>query len=80
LSEETQSKINKNSLKGAGCPWLMLIILATQEAENRRIAVQSHLQANSSRDPLLKKKKNPPKKSWWSDSSSKSLYLASMRP
>jgi hypothetical protein len=33
----------------------MPIILATQEAEIRKIAVRSHFQANSSRDPISKK-------------------------
>jgi hypothetical protein len=31
------------------------VILATQEAEIRRIMVQSQLQGNSSQDPILKK-------------------------
>jgi hypothetical protein len=35
--------------------WLMPIILPTQEAEIRRISVQSQTQKNSSRDPILKK-------------------------
>jgi hypothetical protein len=41
------------------CPirhwWLKPVILATQEAEIRRIAVQSQSQANSSRDLISKK-------------------------
>jgi hypothetical protein len=36
--------------------WLMLVILATQEAE-MRIMVQSHPKANSSQSPILKKHK-----------------------
>jgi hypothetical protein len=39
----------------ARCSWLTPVILATQEAEIRRIEVQSQLGANSSRDPTLKK-------------------------
>jgi hypothetical protein len=35
----------------------MPIILATQEAEIRRITVGRQSQANSSRDPILKKTK-----------------------
>jgi hypothetical protein len=35
----------------------MPIILATQEAEIRRITVCSHPQANSVQDPISKKKK-----------------------
>jgi hypothetical protein len=34
--------------------WLMPVILATQEAEIRRIKFQSHPQANSSGDPILR--------------------------
>jgi hypothetical protein len=44
----------------------MSIIPATQEAESRRIAVQSQPQANSSKDPMLKKLIT--KKVWWSGS------------
>jgi hypothetical protein len=39
----------------ARCWWLTPIILATQEAEIRRIVVQSQPQANSSQDPISKK-------------------------
>jgi hypothetical protein len=35
--------------------WLMPIILATQEAEIRRISVKMPAQTNSSRDPISKK-------------------------
>jgi hypothetical protein len=35
--------------------WLRPVILATQEAEIRRIRVQSQLWANSSPDPISKK-------------------------
>jgi hypothetical protein len=38
----------------AGCWWLIPVILAIQEAEIRRIAVQSQLWTISSRDPILK--------------------------
>jgi hypothetical protein len=36
-----------NNEKGARCPWLTPIILATQEAEIRRITVRSQQGANS---------------------------------
>jgi hypothetical protein len=45
-------------------PWLMSIILATQEAEIR-IAVQSQPQANSSGDPISKISNT--KQGWQSD-------------
>jgi hypothetical protein len=35
--------------------WLTPVILGTQEVEIRRIEVRSLIQANSSRDPILKK-------------------------
>jgi predicted secreted acid phosphatase len=35
--------------------WLMSVILVIQEAEIRRITVQSQPKANSLRDPVLKK-------------------------
>jgi hypothetical protein len=43
------------TLLGAQCQWLKPIILAIQEAEIRKIMVQSQPQANSSQDPILKK-------------------------
>jgi hypothetical protein len=46
----------------------MPVILATQEAEIRRMAVQRQPQANSSRDPISKKPFT--EKGWWSDSRS----------
>jgi hypothetical protein len=49
--------------------WLTPVILATQEAEIRRILVWSQSQANSLQDPISKKKKKPSqKKLWWSGS------------
>jgi hypothetical protein len=39
----------------AGCWWLTPVILASREAEIRRIEVQSQHQVNSSQDPILKK-------------------------
>jgi hypothetical protein len=41
------------------------IILATQEAEIRRIAVQSHPEAKSSKDPISKIPNT--KQDWWTD-------------
>jgi hypothetical protein len=38
----------------AGCWWLTPVILATQEAEIRRIVVRSQPWANSSQDPISK--------------------------
>jgi hypothetical protein len=38
-----------------GCWWLTSLILATQEAEIRRITIGTQLLANSSWDPILKK-------------------------
>jgi hypothetical protein len=52
----------------AGCQWLIPIILATQEAEFRRIMVQSQPWANCSLDSILKKPIKK-KKGWWSGSS-----------
>jgi hypothetical protein len=46
----------------------MPVILVTQEAEIRRIMVQSQPQANSFQDPILKIP-NTQKKGWWSGSS-----------
>jgi hypothetical protein len=47
----------------AGHQWLTPVILATQEAEIRRIVVQSQPQENSSQDPISEKKKITKKKS-----------------
>jgi hypothetical protein len=46
--------------KVAGYQWLLPVILATQEAEIRRIMVWSQPQGNSSLDPISKK--NPSQK------------------
>jgi hypothetical protein len=43
-------KIPEKTTSGSG-----VVILATQEAEIRRIVVQSQPRANSSRDPIRKK-------------------------
>jgi hypothetical protein len=42
-------------VKPARCQWLTPVILATQEAEIRRIVNQSQSQANSLRNPISKK-------------------------
>jgi hypothetical protein len=44
----------KKSKWKAGHQWLTPIILATQEAEIKRISVQSQPQANSLQDPISK--------------------------
>jgi hypothetical protein len=46
----------------------MPVILATQEAELKRIEVRSQPWANNPRDPTLEKKKLITKKGWWSGS------------
>jgi hypothetical protein len=48
----------------------MSVILATEEAEIGRIAVQSQPQASSSRNPISKTPIT--KKGWWSSSNGKS--------
>jgi hypothetical protein len=63
----------------AGHQRLMLIILATQEAEIGRIVVQSQTPANNLQD-LTSKNKNKTQKGWQSGSSSKSACLASVVP
>jgi hypothetical protein len=52
------------------------IILATQEAEIRKIALQSQPQAN--RKPYLENAQH--KTDWWSGSSDRAPALASMNP
>jgi hypothetical protein len=51
--------------------WVTSVILATQEAEIRRITIQSQLQANSSGDPISKTPIT--EKGWWSGSSGEHL-------
>jgi hypothetical protein len=64
--------------KKARCQWLMPVILATQEAEIRRSAVEaSTMQLDYD---TLSWKNLPQKKGWQSGSSGKSACLASMRP
>jgi predicted secreted acid phosphatase len=58
--------------------WLMPVILTTQEAEIRRIAVQSQSQANTFGDPILKKLII--KKEWQSGSTSKTTCLVNVKP
>jgi hypothetical protein len=55
----------------------MPVILATQKAQIRRIAVGSQPRANSSRDPISKKKKKKIAKKHGARGVAK---LASMRP
>jgi hypothetical protein len=55
---------NKNKFINYGHWWLTPIILATQEAEIRRMAVQSHPRQIIPRAPILRKPFT--KKSWWS--------------
>jgi hypothetical protein len=60
-----QNKSNKQARNW----WLTPIILATQEAESRRIKFQSQPEANSSRDPISKISNT--KKGWRTGSSSR---------
>jgi hypothetical protein len=63
LSSQTEFKILlKKDILLAGRRWLTPVIPATQEAEIRRMAVQSQPQANSSEDPISKKKKKKKKR------------------
>jgi hypothetical protein len=57
----------------------MPVILATQEAEIRRIAVRSQSWENSLKDPILKIP-IAKKKKLMGSSSGKSTFLASVRP
>jgi hypothetical protein len=61
--------------KVAGCWWLMPVILATQEAEIRKITIRSQLgqTVNETLPQKKKKKKKKPfiKKGWWSGLSSR---------
>jgi hypothetical protein len=54
------------TLKTIRHQWLTPVILATQEAEVRRITVQSQPRQTVLRDPILKKPFT--KKGWWSGS------------
>jgi hypothetical protein len=59
--KQTKLKINnENKQKQARRQWLMPVILATQEAEIRRIEVQS--------SHRLPQKKSSQKQGWWSGS------------
>jgi hypothetical protein len=57
---------NKQTNKQAGCWWLIPIILVTQEAEIRRITVES--QPGQIDHETLSGKNHHKKKGWWSDS------------
>jgi hypothetical protein len=72
------SKLKKKRQEGAGCWWLMPVILALQETAIRKTVVQSWPSANNSPDPISKKPIT--KKGWFSCLSGKSVSLASMRP
>jgi hypothetical protein len=50
----------------SGHQWLRPVILASQDAEIRKITVGSQPRANSLRDPILRKPFT--KKGWWNDS------------
>jgi hypothetical protein len=57
---------SQKSLKQVRCQRLTPVILATQEADIRRIVVQSHQRQIVLRDPISKKKKKSiTKKGWW---------------
>jgi hypothetical protein len=55
--------MNLKKLEG-GWSWLTPVMLVTQEAEIRRIAVTSQPPVNTLQDPILKKPIT--KKDWWS--------------
>jgi hypothetical protein len=65
-------------LDEAGHGWLTPVILATQEAEIRRITIQSQARANSSKDPISKILNTS--KGWQNGSSGRASALAIMRP
>jgi hypothetical protein len=54
LNGTSEGQSNKQRSEEDSHLWLMPLILATQEAEIRRIVVQSQ-HSNSLRDPILKK-------------------------
>jgi hypothetical protein len=62
-------KRKRKEKKRAWRQWLTPVILATQEAEIRRIKIQSQTQTNISRDPISKIPNT--KKGWRSGSSDK---------
>jgi hypothetical protein len=74
MNENSITKLTKNCFKkevGEGglrksntarCWWLTSVILATQEAEIRRITVQSQPRQ------IVREKKKSQKKGWWSSS------------
>jgi hypothetical protein len=68
--------MNLKKLEG-GWSWLTPVMLVTQEAEIRRIAVTSQPPVNTLQDPILKKPIT--KKDWWKDSKCRPLVQTLVR-
>jgi hypothetical protein len=67
---QTNFTITKKTFHLARHQWLTPVIPATQEAEIRRIVVQSQPRTNSLQDPISETKQNKTftEKGWWSGS------------